>query len=257
MIINNLSGGLGNQLFQIATGFSQAKRVNTKFAINYNIGLGSGQGFHHKKYKFNLYKNIPETERVNLRPYREPYFSFCPILRLDNICLIGYFQSRKYFMGFENEVKKLFSFPKMECDRVQKKFEKIKKKKVGIHVRLGDYFHEKNKDVFFKINYPEYIKKAKEIFGDDYEYLIFSDDQILLRKSLDINSYIDLNNDSEIEDLYSLSQCDAIVMSNSSFSWWGAFLGKEKEKVVCPKKWFGLKGPKDEHDIYEDYWIKI
>ena len=101
MIINNIAGGLGNQLFQIAAGFSQARKVNTEFAINYNIGLGSGQGYHHKKYKFNLYKNIPETDRVNLLPYREPYFSFCPILRLDNICLIGYFQSRKYFMGFE------------------------------------------------------------------------------------------------------------------------------------------------------------
>jgi hypothetical protein len=46
-------------------------------------------------------------------------------------------------------------------------------------------------------------------------------------------------------------------MSNSSFSWWGTFLGKKKDRVFCPDKWFGPKGPQDSHDLYEDWWTKI
>ena len=66
-----------------------------------------------------------------------------------------------------------------------------------------------------------------------------------------------MNNEDEVEDLFALSQCDSIIMSNSSFSWWGAFLGKTKEKVICPIKWYGPKGPQDFHDLYEDKWIRV
>jgi hypothetical protein len=62
---------------------------------------------------------------------------------------------------------------------------------------------------------------------------------------------------SEIEDLYLLSQCDAHILTNSSFSWWGNYLGKEKEKTVVPNIWFGPHGPKDTHDVYRDNWIKV
>ena len=46
-----------------------------------------------------------------------------------------------------------------------------------------------------------------------------------------MQDFINLENDNELEDLYSLSQCDSVIMSNSSFSWWGAFLGKKKKKL--------------------------
>ena len=62
MIINDLMGGLGNQLFQISAGFSHAKNVQTDYAINYKIGsIYNGQGHPHLRYKDNLYKNISET----------------------------------------------------------------------------------------------------------------------------------------------------------------------------------------------------
>ena len=76
MIVNSLCGGLGNQLFQIAAGFSHASRINTDFAINYDLFLTVGQGFKNHKYKDTLYRNIKETIRNNFIPYREPKYSY-------------------------------------------------------------------------------------------------------------------------------------------------------------------------------------
>ena len=113
------------------------------------------------------------------------------------------------------------------------------------------------KGVFYNIDYSLYLKEATKYFGDEYEFLIFSDDLNSLKREVNLKDFVNLENDNEIEDLYSLSQCDSVIMSNSSFSWWGAFLGKKKEKVICPDKWYGPKGPKDSQDIYDDSWTKI
>ena len=74
---------------------------------------------------------------------------------------------------------------------------------------------------------------------------------------IDVSIFKNLHNSDEIEDLYSLSQCDGVIISNSSFSWWGAWLGKKKYKVISPNRWFGPKGPKNYQDIYKKDWIKI
>ena len=154
MIINDLIGGLGNQLFQISAGFAHAKKVQTEYAINYKIGsVYTGQGHPHVRYKDNIYKNIPETNDNFFSLYREPKHSYTPIPKANNLCLIGYFQSKKYFRGYEEEIKSLFEFPNSLSKKILNKFNKIKKKKVGIHFRLGDYRAESTKGVFYKIDY--------------------------------------------------------------------------------------------------------
>ena len=111
--------------------------------------------------------------------------------------------------------------------------------------------------MFHIINYASYLEKAMSLFDDSYEFLIFSDDQSLLKKRINLKKFIDLKNENEVEDLYALSQCDSIIMSNSSFSWWGSWLGKSKEIIVSPDQWFGHKGPKDYDDRFNEKWIKI
>ena len=257
MIINNLMGGLCNQLFQIAAGFAHSKKMGTDYAINYKIGNGSGQGYHHTKYKKNIYKNIPETDRNIFIPYKEPRFSYCPILPMNNLCLTGYFQSKKYFENYQSDIKELFAFPKPLTEKISEKLLEIKKRKVGIHLRLGDYCHARFQDVFFKVDYSSYLEKVILNFDENCEFLVFSDDLKSLSQIIDLSKFVLLNNENEIEDLFSLSQCDDIIMSNSSFSWWGTFLGKKKDRVFCPDKWFGSKGPQDPNDLYEDWWTKI
>jgi hypothetical protein len=129
MIVNSLCGGLGNQLFQIAAGFAHAGRINSDFAINYDLFLTVGQGYDSQRYKFTLYKNIPETIRSDFIPYKEPRYSHCPIINLDNLRLIGYFQSSKYFKGKEKEIKTLFHFPEPTVRKIKQKMRNIEKKK--------------------------------------------------------------------------------------------------------------------------------
>ena len=111
--------------------------------------------------------------------------------------------------------------------------------------------------MFHIIDYPTYLEKAMRLFDDNYEFLIFSDDLSLMKKKIDLENFIDLQNVNEVEDLFALSQCDSIIMSNSSFSWWGGWLGKSKEIIVSPDQWFGPKGPKDYDDRFSKNWIKI
>ena len=258
MIINDLIGGLGNQLFQISAGFAHAKRVQTDYAINYKIGsIYNGQGHPHVRYKDNLYKNILETSDNFFSLYKEPNYSYTPIPKLNNLCLVGYFQSKKYFLGYEEELKSLFEFPNSLSNKVLNKLNNIKKKKVGIHFRLGDYRAKSTEGVFYNIDYSLYLKEATKYFGDECEFLIFSDDINSLQREINFKGLVNLENDDEVEDLYALSQCDSIIMSNSSFSWWGAFLGKKKEKIISPDKWYGPRGPRDSQDLYDDFWTKI
>ena len=117
MIINNFLGGLGNQMFQIATAFAHSQRVGSQFAINYELGIGFGQGFHHKKYKDNLYSKIPSTSKNFFIPYQEPQFNYSPIPKVDGLCLVGYYQSEKYFLDYKRKILELFYFPQ----KIQKK----------------------------------------------------------------------------------------------------------------------------------------
>jgi len=251
-------GGLGNQLFQIATGYAHAQKVNSQYAINYNLNhIGFGQGHHPQKYRETLYKKIPVTDKNIPFVFEEKGFIYKPITRIDNLCLVGYFQSEKYFKNYENEIKNLLEFDENIKKKINNKISKIKKKIVGVHVRLGDYLHKQYDGVFHTINYPSYLKKAMNLFDDSYEFLIFSDEPSLLKNTINFNKFIDLKNENEVEDLYALSQCNSIVMSNSSFSWWGAWLGKSKKLIVSPDQWFGPKGPKDYEDRFNDNWIKI
>ena len=132
MIINNFMGGLGNQLFQIATGYAHAKKINSQYAINYDLNhIGFGQGHHPQKYKETLYKKIPVTNRKITLVFEEKGFTYRPIVKMDNLCLVGYFQSDKYFKGYENQIKDLLEFDEKIREKVNNKMSKIEKKKWG------------------------------------------------------------------------------------------------------------------------------
>ena len=79
--------------------------------------------------------------------------------------------------------------------------------------------------------YYEYA--LKKFDSEKYEFFCFSDDIDDVKKNFDVKKFNFLENNNELEDLYCLSQCDSIIMSNSTFSWWGAWLGKKKGKSHC------------------------
>ena len=263
MIINSMCGGLGNQLFQISAGFALSLRLKTTYGINYQIGgMGPGQGKINKTYKQTLYSKIKTTTNLVFKPYKQDFMMddieiniFVPIPLIDNVCLVGYFQSQKYFEDYQNEIRNLFVFPKEKKLKIREKFSKFKKKKVGVHIRMGDY--QKIKEVLPPVS-QNYIFKALSFFNKkDHDFFLFTDDLESVKKNFDISNYNFLNNNDEIDDMISLSMCDSVIMSNSTFSWWGSWFGDQKEKVIAPKNWFGPKGAKHFQDLYRDEMIKL
>ena len=263
MITIQIKGGIGNQLYQVTTVYAHAKKHNLKFVLNYNLEFGAMQGQHPKIYRNSFYKNFETTEVPFNIACREPSFAYKPLPFLGiehDVVYEGYYQSWKYFDSVDqDELNKLYHFGNNLSEKCDKGLTALKKKHnvdkiVGVHIRRGDYY--RNPDIF-NIVKKDYYDKAKEHFDKDTLFVYCTDDLNQVRKEFKFDEKNVLaNGSSELEDLYVLSQCDSLIMGNSSFSAWGGYLGKKKEKIFCPKKWFEYKGPPTD-DLVDPNWVQV
>lgn len=146
-----------------------------------------------------------------------------------------YLQGESYWAKHREIIKKTFSEDIGKTD------------KVALHIRRGDYLQAHN---FHKNLWEtDYYQKAVEMFPNE-TFLVFckdnqdpeqdKKDRQWCRENLPklgIKFEMAPYEDTEVEDLNLMASCKSIIMANSSFSWWGAYLG-EHEKVVCPSGWF-------------------
>jgi len=258
MIVPALLGGLGNQLFTIAAVYSKSlDQPGVDFGINYNLPHYAMQGESPLAYRDSFYKKIPSTDYTPSDTYNEQTWHYTPIPDIDDISVQGYFQSEKHFKHHSTEVKSLFEFPADVRERVDEKIKQYNKKIVGVHVRLGDYLRPDCRPIHHVCS-KEYYERAVSNFNlDEYQVVVCTDNINAYRSYINLTNADVLEEFSVLESLYFLSICDSIVMSNSSFSWWGAYLGKQKEIVYAPSRWFGPNGPQNFQDIYMDNWKLI
>lgn len=247
MISSFIQGGLGNQLFQIAAGYSHSLEVSSSFALSLGQHHLPLQGSNISVYRDTIFKKIKfqNLDLSKLLLYKEPKFSFSEIPKLDNLLLFGYFQSEKYFKKYKDKIYDLFSFPrKKEAPNI----------KVSLHIRRGDYARIPK---ILPILPLSYYKDAIDVIGEYDEILIFSDDESLaLEKEFKNSRRVNAGND--LDDFILMSSCQHNIIANSSFSWWSAYLNpNQSKKVVAPKTWFGQEGPQDWQDIYCDGWRVI
>jgi hypothetical protein len=212
------------------------------------------------KYVDNIFRNITflnftsQTKRINT-PWEYVDLNF----DLESpIEFYGYFQSGKNFCGFEEKISNLFQPTEEFIDKIYKKFPNLKKEKtVSIHIRRGDYL---TINTILPTIDKTYIDECLNQIGNYDQIFIFSDDIDWAKENLNYDKSIIVENLEDYEDLWLISLCKINIMSNSSFSWWGAFLNKNKnknKKVFAPSIWFGPSGEKNYSDIYEDYWNVI
>lgn len=243
-------GRLGNQMFQIAATIGTAKK--------------HGAAFYFKSWPYNKYlKNpVPTSRFVNIRPwsvYEESYYTYAEIPPAPvSLSLIGFFQSEKYFKHCKQEIRKYFTLKKKWVKYINKKYPQLKEKTCAIHVRRGDY-----------VDYPDYHppqplsyyeNAVKELFGKNFKYIHFvvcSDDIGWCKNNLKFPKMTFVEGENDIIDMYIMSMCGDNVISNSSFSWWSAWLNQNQNKVVAPNNWFGPKKPQDTKDLYCDHWIRL
>jgi hypothetical protein len=255
IVSTKLMGGLGNYMFQIAAAYAISLRDNKSLICEtYDMQVPQKPA---QAYQNNLFRKISfAEERIIHTPFGEPKFSYTEIPQIDgNIRLYGYFQSEKYFEHYKREVAELFELNSEIQDKVLSQYQEIlEKNTTSINVRRGDYVwlsdYHANQEL-------DYYKKAIEIIGEEEKFLIFSDDISWCKENLDfIKNKTFVTNDFDYEDLFLMSQCSNNIIANSSFSWWGAWLNKNDDKViVAPKNWFGKSNSHlDTSDLYCEKW---
>ncbi len=259
-------GQLGNQMFQYASLRGIAKNRGYAFCIPYhNEVFGDSLGNKLRIELFDLFamstltqSNIGMVESGDPRTegghnFNETLFNTCP----DNVSLHGYFQSEKYFKNVEEEIRQDFTF-KNEIAIPCKHMMSTMDTPIALHIRRGDFLI--NSDNHHNLGL-DYYEKCLSLFDDDRNVIIFSDDPQWCKeqKLFSDDRFLVAEGNNSHTDLCLMSLCCDFIIANSSFSWWGAWLSKGVNKIVCaPDKWMG---PNNAHldisDMLPDEWTIV
>lgn len=238
MITAKLYGRLGNNLFQMAAAIALAKDNKTEAAFK------RSEIWEHVYAHYLKGIGLINYYEENCTTYKEPAFFHVPIRSKDNLILDGYFQSEKYFLHHREAILEAFNFKHEPVEGL-----------VAVHVRRGDYMQFADKHPPVTI---EYLMDAMQHFpGMDFHF--FSDDIEWCQRNFKGGRYSFALPNTPIADIEGISCCEHQIISNSTFSWWGAWLNLNPyKKVIAPKIWFG---PGNRHldtkDIIPESWIKL
>lgn len=276
MVIARLNGGLGNQLFQYAAGFALAKKNGCEFKIDLSSFGQEARNTQDAVrtpdiLQFLITANLASASEVEL--FRNPmgflsrggrfisqrvlkrYNSdWHPeiMLQSGNIYLEGYFQCENYFIDCINQLLREFTLKQDLLRGVEYLSGDIKRldNPVSLHIRRGDYVSNPRASKLHNICTISYYQKALaelELRVGKFNLVVFSDDIDWARKNLNLEKgalYVSEKTTSDGEKLTApqeitlMSHCHHHVISNSTFSWWGAYLNRRPQKiVVAPSLW--------------------
>ena len=268
-------GQLGNQMFQYASLRGIARNRGVDFCLPYHEEIFTDElGNKLRIELFNpfLMSNVTQsnirmigadnphdasviesTRTEGSFNFNEALFNTCP----DNVTLHGYFQSEKYFKHIEDEIRQDFTFKNEIAIPCKHRMSEVDTP-IALHIRRGDYLrnsaHHNNLGLDY---YDECLKK----FDNDRTVIIFSDDPGWCKdqKLFADDRFLVCEGNDSYTDLCLMSLCSDFIIANSSYSWWGAWLSKASNKIVCaPGTWFGpANAHLDTSDLLPDEWVRV
>ena len=280
MISIHLMGGLGNQLFQIATIIAYCIQNSRYFVLPYSETLKTG--VERPTYWDTLFCDLKKftTEEnptfhnnflYNLQKYHEPHFHYSSIPPgLENTILYGYYQSYKYFDKYRDRVLSVMGVNRQR-EIIRDEFSNLIQPGepcISIHFRLGDY---KEKQQFHPVLPYEYYDNAIKLIPREYldyaKILYFCEEEdrsyvdgIMAKLYEKHNLRIPIRVENNIPDwkkMLIMSHCQINIIANSSYSWWAAYLNDDPKKtVIYPDVWFGPAITHNTNDMFPDNWIK-
>lgn len=285
MLTCNVMGGLGNQLFQIFAVIATAFKKKHKFIFLYKEKLDSAENV---TVRNTYWDNL----LAGLKVFTKPNFPMQPIVvrengfRYQNInisdgpdetlyMMYGYYQSYKYFNEYYDMIfKKIVKIDKIKENIAEKYKDVIDfENSISMHFRIGDYKHLQHVHPIMKYHYYEesldHIVNVKK--SDCKKVLYFCEEKDVtdvliivgkLEKKFPHLEFKCIQFDiCDWEQMILMSLCRHNVIANSTFSWWGAYLGffenKETYFVCYPKTWFAPKVGHDVQDLFPPEWKKI
>lgn len=280
MIGVRLHGRLGNQLFQYAFAYAMAKKYKTVFYLDKRLSqdflskyflitqdkfrwldrfifsIKTKNGFFTSYMKLGFYSKIRyflKLENIELSNNEKPEVEM--LKGGNNKLYSGFFQSEIYFNHYKDDLLKQFQLNHNAIEQFKNTQFNLPDdfKSVVVHVRRTDYI-EYNYDLPM-----DYFHHAIANIQDSKNfYIIISDDPTFASEEFNYlpNKYISNNN--EIIDFQLLMQADICILSNSSFSWWGAYLNQKATTVIAPKYWLGYNEKKEyPSGIIPKHWIEF
>jgi hypothetical protein len=294
MIIIQLQGGLGNQMFQYAFARILAERngVILKYDKSFFDTFSKEQEFTPRNFELGIFGNesmqasseeIIKLTRLSFidkikkklgfyyksNIYSEPSLDFqSGAMSIKAPAYIkGYFQSYKYFENQDDLIRDTFSFPIESLDdRNKTLLSKIQSETtISVHIRRGDYVTNTKTQQFHGNCSLEYYSNAIALLASKnkvFTLVFFSDDSQWVKEQFEAIPYsklfIDNNtNENSWIDLFLMSSCSHNIIANSSFSWWAAYLNKQPDKIViAPKKWYA-DSERNTNDLIPPQWIRL
>lgn len=276
-IIVRMRGGLGNQLFQLAYGLFLKKKYGAQNIIldigefdYYHVREFELKHFnlgeiiiskHIKSYKYSISRNVYHllqgikrkisNKELDLYPFFTKmglfYSGINPGKNLysnnkKNIYVYGYFQDITYANIVKNEILHFIDIP----DPLRIHYQKSRLPEteyIAISIRCGQDYRQAGYHICDANYYQRALRYIISQRKDQkFHIRVFTDDIIQAQKILDVNDLFNIEyvkNASPVQQMVIMMDCDHFVISNSSFSWWGAYLSKNSNKiVVAPEKWF-------------------
>lgn len=287
MITLNLTGGLGNQMFQYATGLALASKLDTKLLVNtsvfqdYNVHplrltelncsaqFSNERPFAEALIRHKLIKKLLSSFSFMNSYYFEKGLAFDPSLlnAKSNTKLTGFFQSEKYFKSIRKILLREFDVRHKVSAAEQDILQKIENtESVSIHIRRGDYISNPNANKTHGLCDNTYYENAlahlesANILSDTTKLFIFSDDIEWCINNLKFDypcEFVPGSIERPEIDMFLMSQCKHNIIANSTFSWWGGWLNDHEQKIViAPKTWFQTS-KLNAADIVPDSWTRI
>jgi hypothetical protein len=273
-----ITGGLGNQMFIYAFYLQMRKRFpNTRIDLTDMLKYNAHNGYElqrvfgisdnevrlpqwlKKTIEFLFFKTIIERKQnlETMEAYKKDYLY--PLIYFK-----GFYQSERFFADVANEVRQAFTFnKKMANSSTLAMLHDIdtNEHSVSLHVRRGDYMEPKFYERYGKVCTLEYYQRAIDhmlSINSQAKFYVFSNDIDWVKQNLNIANvaFIDFNQGKDSwQDMMLMSHCRHNVICNSSFSWWGAWLNPNPEKVViAPKRWYSdIEAPY----ITPNSWIRL
>lgn len=259
MFTVKLAGGLCNTMFQIAWAESASKKYGIDVCYanleeHFDTISKLSRSPHAKEYlkvfpNLDWYKNKEHRNDKYVNKYVP--FHYTLMIPQGGVCYIGYFQSEKYFYDrdfivnlFEpNRAIKQFCIN--ACDLWGSCF---------IHVRRSDYLGIPD---YHPNCTMDYYNRAIEVIKQKgvNQFLIFSDDLPWCRNHFVGDGFVFID-EWDFFELFLMTYCDHAIISNSTFPWWGAWLGNI-QFVIAPKRWLGDAAKQNDNDVVPEGWLKI
>ena len=275
-----LRGDLGNWLFQWSFAHSLATKHHCQIRLlTYNRWLSQGSRLSDILKKVEIFDLDHSVEFLNwptLLEHKLPFIDFSTWIteaKSDNTdaiitpdkdtVLYGYFQSNQYFHSSARSVHEHLTRKPLSPLIEHSLLERCRQKNsVAIHVRRGDYLKSRNHNVCSNEYYFRAIEMMQTQFTDCH-FHIFSDDLEYCRKLFDQDKFyfvdLDFSRTQPGAEIRLMAECHHQIISNSSFSWWGAWLNKRPgNMVICPDKWLNDEqlNQRAKHETILPQWIQ-